>query len=98
MRRGVLSCCKVRALTRIATQKNEAYLLQLGELGTVSHVEKTVRLYRRTNRPEELAAANELHAERGLRCYFDESGALVLEASGWTMGKRLGRCGSDWGC
>ena len=76
---GVLSYCKVRALTRIATKENEAFLVQLGETGTVSHVEKTVRLYRRTNRPEELAAANEQHAERGLRCYFDESGALVLE-------------------
>ena len=53
--------------------------MQLGETGTVSHVEKTVRLFRRTNRPQELAAANEQHADRGLRCYFDDSGTLVLE-------------------
>ena len=79
MRRGVLSYCKVRALTRIATKENEAFLVQLGETGTVSHVEKTVRLFRRTNRPEELAAANEQHADRGLRCYFDDTGTLVLE-------------------
>ena len=46
MRRGVLSYCKVRALTRIATKENEAFLVQLGETGTVSHVEKTVRLFR----------------------------------------------------
>ena len=61
------------------TPENEAYLVQVGELGTVSHVEKLVRLYRRSDRAEELAAANALHAERGLRCYFDESGALVVE-------------------
>jgi hypothetical protein len=79
MRRGVLSYCKVRALTRIATPENEDLLLQIAENGTVSHVEKTVRLYRKTGRPDELQAANAQHAERGLRCYFDEDGALVVE-------------------
>src|SRR5882672_3559689 len=53
MRRGVLSYCKVRALTRIATPENEQVLLHLGETGTVSHVEKTVRLYRKINRGDE---------------------------------------------
>ncbi len=79
MRRGVISYCKVRALTRIATPDNEALLLRIAEDGTVSHVEKTVRLYRRVGRLEELDQANELHVERGLRCYWDESGALVVE-------------------
>jgi hypothetical protein len=79
MRRGVLSYCKVRALTRVATVENEAFLVQLGETGTVSHVEKVVRLYRRTDRDKELDAANEQRAERGLRCYVDESGAVVVE-------------------
>jgi hypothetical protein len=66
-------------MTRIATPENEAYLVQVGELGTVSHVEKLVRLYRRTDRHKELADANAQHAERGLRCYFDETGALVVQ-------------------
>ncbi len=79
MRRGVISYCKVRAMTRIATPENEALLLAIAEDGTVSHVEKTVRLYRRVGRLEELDQANEQHAERGLRCYWDESGALVVE-------------------
>jgi hypothetical protein len=48
LRRGVLSYCKARALTRIATADNESYLLSIAEVGTVSHVEKTVRLYRRS--------------------------------------------------
>jgi len=40
MRRGVLSYCKIRALTRMATAENEDYLSSIAEVGTVSHVEK----------------------------------------------------------
>jgi hypothetical protein len=79
MRYGRLSYCKVRALTRIATAENEDYLVQIGETGTVSHVEKMVRLYRKTDRAKELEAANERSAERGITCYFDENGALVVQ-------------------
>ncbi len=79
MRRGVISYCKVRALTRIATADNEDLLLRIAEQGTVSHVEKTVRLYRRADRSQALREANEQQAERGLRCYWDEGGALVVE-------------------
>jgi hypothetical protein len=79
MRRGVLSYCKIRALTRIATAENEDYLLSIAEAGTVSHVEKTVRLYRSTERAAELQAANERFAERGLSYYFDEDGSFVVK-------------------
>jgi len=79
MRRGVLSYCKVRALTRIATPENEDLLLELGRTGTVSHVERTVRLYRKPDRTAELQTINTQRAERSLRCYFDEDGALVVE-------------------
>jgi hypothetical protein len=79
MRRGVLSYCKLRALTRIATPENEDFLLELAETATVSHLEKVVRLYRRTDRKAELDAANALHAERSLRCYYDENGSVVIE-------------------
>ncbi|HKU39586.1 MAG TPA: DUF222 domain-containing protein, partial [Polyangiales bacterium] len=77
MRRGVLSYCKVRALTRIATAENEAMLLSIAEAGTVSHVEKVVRLYRRAER-QELHEANERFAERYLQCYVDEVGDVVI--------------------
>jgi len=40
MRRGVLSYCKLRALTRIAAPANEDFLLDLAETATVSHLEK----------------------------------------------------------
>jgi hypothetical protein len=79
MRKGVLSYCKVRALTRVATTENEDYLLYIAETGTVSHVEKTVRLYRRTERAQELRKANARHAERSLSYYFDDDGSLVIK-------------------
>jgi Domain of unknown function (DUF222)/HNH endonuclease len=77
MRRGVISYCKVRALTRIATPENEDVLLDIAEHGAVSHVEKTVRLYRKCDRAKALQEANEQHAERSLRCYYDEDGYVV---------------------
>ena len=79
MRRGVLSYCKVRALTRIATAENEGMLLSIAEAGTVSHVEKVVRLYRRAERREELDDANERYAERYLACFEGENGDVVIE-------------------
>ena len=78
MRRGVLSYCKVRALTRIATADNEEMLLSIAEAGTVSHVEKLVRLYRRLSRREELDHAKERFAERYLQCYVGADGDVVI--------------------
>jgi hypothetical protein len=78
MRRGTLSYCKVRALTRIATPENEELLVSVGETGTVSHVEKAVRLYRKTERAQQLATANAQHADRHVQCYVDEDGCVVI--------------------
>jgi hypothetical protein len=52
MRRGVVSYCKVRALTRAATAETEARWLAIAEAGTVSHVEKTLRMVRRVERAD----------------------------------------------
>ena len=38
--KGELGYSKVRALTRVATPDNEAYLLDIGLHGTAAHVEK----------------------------------------------------------
>ena len=67
-----------RAITRVATPENEEYLLYIAGSGTVSHVEKLVRLYRRTERAKELAEHDARRAERSLQCYFDEAGDLVV--------------------
>jgi hypothetical protein len=80
MRRGTLSYCKVRALTRVATPDNEATLLAVAEAGTVHHVEKLVRTYRRFARAEERDAHNELHANRYLQSYVDDDGTVVIKA------------------
>src|SRR5262245_52348112 len=80
MRRGVLSYCKVRAITRIATAENEGMLLSIAEAGTVSHVEKVVRLYRRAECGKELEEGNESFAGRYLQCYADETGEVVIKA------------------
>jgi hypothetical protein len=79
MRLGTLSYCMARAITRIATPENEEYLLYIAKSGTVSHVEKLVRLYRRSQRGKELDLANARHAERSLRCFYDEEGCLVIQ-------------------
>jgi len=79
MSRGVLSHCKARALTRVATPDNEDYLSSIAETGTVSHVEKMVRLYRKADRAQELSQANTRSVERCLSYYFDEDGSLVVQ-------------------
>jgi Domain of unknown function (DUF222) len=48
--RGEVSYSKVRALTRVATPETEARLLTVGRAGTVSHVERIVRGWRRVDR------------------------------------------------
>jgi hypothetical protein len=80
MRRGVISYCKVRALTRIATPENEDTLLLIAEAGTVSHVERTVQLFRKVERIEELETANQQLAERYLQCRVDEDGCVTIKA------------------
>jgi hypothetical protein len=42
-REGRISYSKVRAMTRVATVKNEEYLLMMATHGTAAHVERLVR-------------------------------------------------------
>ena len=76
--RGEVSYSKVRAMTRIADQENESYLLMIARHGTAHHVEKLVSSYRRCKRLEETEQANEQHASRGLNYFHDEDGCLVI--------------------
>ena len=68
---GKVSHSKVRAMTRVATPKNEAALLQVALHGTASHVETQVRLYRKTKRIEALEEENLRHGHRELSWYID---------------------------
>src|SRR5258705_164718 len=49
--RGEVSYSKVRALTRVATPETEERLLAVGRAGTACHVERSVRGWRRVERP-----------------------------------------------
>ena len=78
-RAGKVSYSKVRAMTRVATEKNEEALLQVALGGTASHVETQVRLYRKTKRIEALQEENLRHAHRALSWYVDEDGSWIFK-------------------
>ena len=78
-RLGEVSYSKVRAMTRVATEKNEEYLLKIARYGTAAHVERLVRNYRKVKRNEALDFDNERHAARELDWYFDDGDSLVLK-------------------
>jgi len=78
-RQGEISYSKVRAMTRVATERNEDYLLGIARHGTAAHVERLVSSYRKVKRTEALELDNERHAVRELDWYFDDDDCLVLK-------------------
>ena len=76
--KGELGYSKVRALTRVATADNEAYLLDIGRHGTAAHVEKFARLYRQASQANETERADARHRERGLTFWHEDDGTVVL--------------------
>jgi len=76
---GRISYSKVRAMTRVATAKNEEALLMVARHGTASHVEKQVQLYRRVKRIEALKKENERHEHRELSWRIHEDGYWVFK-------------------
>jgi hypothetical protein len=80
MSRGQLSYSKVRALTRIANEEIEDYLLSIALHGTAEHVERLVQGFRRAKEAEELSREARQQAERGLSYRWDDDGSLVLKS------------------
>ena len=78
MRRGKVSYSKVRAVTRVATPKNEQTLLGVALAGTAAHVERIARAWRRIDRNVEQAEDRRRAASRGLRTWVDEDGMVVV--------------------
>ena len=78
-REGRISYSKVRAMTRVATPKNEEYLLTIATHGTAAHVERLVRNYRTVKRIEALEQENTRHAQRELSWYVDDDGYWVVK-------------------
>ena len=75
---GELSYSKARAMTRIADESNEDYLLMIARHGRAYHVEKLVSSYRRCKRLQESQMADEQHRRRELKYYCDDDGCLVI--------------------
>jgi hypothetical protein len=72
--RGELSYSKVRPLTRVATERTEADLIELARHATAAQLERMLRGYERVTR-EEASAAQE---ERELWWHWDSDGSLVI--------------------
>jgi len=77
--KGQLSYSKVRAITRIADQTNEDYLLMIADHGTAHHVEKLVSKYRTAKRTQDAGLADEQHKQRELSHYYDHDGCLLIK-------------------
>jgi hypothetical protein len=77
--KGAISYSKVRAVTRIAEEADEDYLLMIMKHGTAHHVEKLVRLYRRAERLQDPEDAKDRHHNRQLSHRYDEDGCLVIK-------------------
>jgi len=76
---GKLSYSKVRAITRIADETNEDYLLMIAEHGTAHHVEKLVSKYRTAKRLQDVEIANEQYDHREVTYFYDHDGCLVIK-------------------
>ena len=75
---GELSYSKVRALTRVASEKTEAQLVELARHATGAQLEKVARQYGRVLRST-TDHAHALHERQNLSTYWDDDGMLVVQ-------------------
>jgi hypothetical protein len=78
--KGEVSYSKVRAMTRVATDDNEEFLLMIAEHGTASHIEKLVRKYQLVERNQNRKPLVDEYDERMLTTYQDDSGMWEIRA------------------
>lgn len=71
---GELSYSKVRAMTRVATEKNQEYLLMISQYGTAQHVEQLVKAYRTVNSYDDYMPNGRLSDQRS-----GDGGDLAIE-------------------
>ncbi|MDE3132004.1 MAG: DUF222 domain-containing protein [Acidobacteriota bacterium] len=75
---GELSYSKVRALTRVASEKTEAQLVELARHATGAQLEKLCRQYGRVLRATS-EQARDLNERQQLTTYWDDDGMLVVQ-------------------
>ncbi len=78
--KGELSYSKVRAMTRVANEDNEDFLMMIARHGSAHHVESMVAKYRRAVRLQDTELANKQYVERSAHYYFDDDGTFVMNA------------------
>jgi hypothetical protein len=77
---GEISYSKVRAMTRVATEANEDFLLMTARYGTASHIEKLVRKYQRVEKNQQMNQQTQHYLARSVVYYQEDSGMWVLHA------------------
>lgn len=78
---GALSYSKVRAVTRIADENNEDFLLRAAHHGTAADVERLVSQSRCTRTDDEsAAAAHARYGGRNVTARYEPDGSMVLQA------------------
>jgi hypothetical protein len=77
---GTISYSKVRAMTRVATPENEAFLLQIAEYGTANQMEVLVRKYQHCKRLQDPNEAENWKQQKNLSWHQDEAGMYVINA------------------
>ena len=75
---GRLSYFKVREMTRVAEAANEDYLLNIALCGTATHVEETVRGYRRALDAAELTREAIQQRDQSLWWHAEADGSIVI--------------------
>lgn len=75
---GELSFSKVRALTRVASEANEAELLELARTGSAAHLERVVRAWKLLDRDDEAKRERVLHGMRRFSVVPDGDGMYVV--------------------
>lgn len=79
---GEVSYSKVRAMTRVATDDNEDFLLNIAHYSTASQVEILVRKYQKVekNQNQPLERQEQCYQSRSFKSYQDIDGMWVIHA------------------
>jgi hypothetical protein len=77
---GELSYSKVRAMTRVATDDNEAILISAAANSSASHVEKLVRKYRQVDADQNPIEPEDEYQQRKLTAYQNKDGMWIINA------------------
>ena len=76
---GTISYTKVRALTRVATPEQEGELLKFARASSAAKLERTLRMWTKLSRNEELTAEQARRRSRTFSVFVDGDGMYVVK-------------------